>query len=71
MREKGRIAGQLEPLLDSEELAELLSVPRRTLDTWAYRGEGPVYVRVGRHRRYDPADVRAWLEAHRHGTEDR
>jgi excisionase family DNA binding protein len=59
---------ELKPLLDSEQLARILGVTYRTLDTWAYRREGPAYIRVGRHRRYDPADVRAWLDAQRRRT---
>lgn len=59
---------ELEPLLDSEQLARILGVTHRTLDTWAHRREGPAYIRVGRHRRYDPSDVRAWLDAQRRPT---
>jgi predicted DNA-binding transcriptional regulator AlpA len=51
-----------ERLIDSEELREWLHVPVRTLDDWSYRHQGPPFVRIGRHRRYDPADVREWLE---------
>jgi len=59
---------ELEPLLDSRQVADLLRVPPRTLDRWAYVGSGPPYLRLGRHRRYDPADLRAWLDGHRRAT---
>jgi hypothetical protein len=52
-------------LIDSETLAgpEWLNLrSARTLDQWAYRGVGPPYVRVGKHRRYRPADVEHWLD---------
>lgn len=50
-------------LMDSAEVAEWLGVPTSTLGQWAYRGVGPVYMKVGRHRRYDPDAVRLWLDA--------
>ncbi|MGO9605667.1 MAG: helix-turn-helix transcriptional regulator [Candidatus Binataceae bacterium] len=33
-------------ILNTGEAAEFLHVPRRTLEGWRYRGEGPPYVRV-------------------------
>jgi excisionase family DNA binding protein len=53
----------LEPLLTSDDLAQLLSVSQRTLEAWAYKGTGPRVTKVGRHRRYRPADVRSYLDA--------
>lgn len=52
-------------LLKSCEVADLLQVPARTLDEWAYRKTGPAYLRVGRYRRYRAADVARWLDGHR------
>jgi len=60
-------------LLDSVTLAgpDWLNLPSaRTLDQWAYRGVGPRYIRIGRHRRYDPLEVRRWLEQHSRGGPD-
>jgi hypothetical protein len=54
-----------EPLIDSDQLAKWLDVPRGTLDQWASRGGGPAFVKVGKHRKYDPADVRAWIQSKR------
>ncbi len=53
------------PLLSIDQLAAFLSVPRHTLDQWSYLGTGPPYYKVGRHRRYSPADVEAWLDQRR------
>jgi predicted DNA-binding transcriptional regulator AlpA len=53
----------MERLLTSQQLADLLQVTTRTLDAWAYRGVGPRPIRIGKHRRYSPADVAAWLQA--------
>lgn len=56
------VSGVLEPLITTDELAEILKVSPRTLDSWAYKGVGPRAIRVGRHRRYRPQDVRRFLD---------
>ena len=43
-------------------MAVFLDVPEATLDHWASRGRGPDYHVIGNHRKYWPADVRAWLK---------
>ena len=53
----------LERMLSTPDVSKLLDVPVRTLDNWAYQKIGPPYVKVGRARRYNEADVKAWLEA--------
>jgi predicted DNA-binding transcriptional regulator AlpA len=58
----------MENLIDSDDLSKRLGgVPKSTLDQWAYLGTGPRYVKIGRHRRYDPRDVEAWIESRKHG----
>ena len=42
--------------------ASLGGVPVTTLYQWRYKGIGPKSRRVGRHLRYKPEDVRAWVE---------
>jgi predicted DNA-binding transcriptional regulator AlpA len=60
----------MENLIDSDDLSKRLGgVPKSTLDQWAYLGTGPRYVKIGRHRRYDPRDVEAWIESRKHGGE--
>jgi excisionase family DNA binding protein len=54
-----------ERLLTINELAEKLQVSRQTLYRWSYSGEGPTVLRIGRHVRYAPADVDAWLARQR------
>jgi excisionase family DNA binding protein len=44
-----------------KEMALFLGVPVKTLYQWKWRGEGPPVRKVGRHLRYDPAQVRSWL----------
>ncbi len=50
-----------ETLASGAEVAEVLGIPAHTLDQWRSRGGGPDYHKVGRHVRYDWADVRRWL----------
>jgi len=45
-----------------EVSAFLGGVPVATLYQWRHRGIGPKSRRVGRHLRYKPEDVRAWVE---------
>ncbi|MFI6782324.1 helix-turn-helix domain-containing protein [Micromonospora sp. NPDC050276] len=45
-----------------EDVSTYLGVPVATLYQWRYRRIGPRASRVGRHLRYDPADVRDWLD---------
>ncbi|WP_214407383.1 helix-turn-helix transcriptional regulator [Pseudonocardia lacus] len=46
-----------------QDVAQFLSVPRKTLYQWRNRGYGPPARRIGRHLRYDPEDVRSWFAA--------
>lgn len=49
-------------LLSVDEVAQVLGVPVKTLYQWRHKGVGPVGLRVGRHLRYRPADVSAWID---------
>lgn len=55
---------EVEKFLSPSELAERLGVPQKTLAEWRSNGTGPAYQRVGRHVRYAPSAVNAWLEQH-------
>ena len=52
-----------ERLWSHAETATFLVLPEATLHQLNYKGTGPRSYKVGRHRRYDPADVVAWLES--------
>jgi len=52
-----------EPLLSRDEIAQVLRVPRSSLDNAAVRGKGPPFYRVGRCIRYDRKQVAEWLQA--------
>ncbi|MPZ60495.1 MAG: helix-turn-helix domain-containing protein [Propionibacteriales bacterium] len=43
------------------DVSAFLGVPVATLYRWRYLQTGPKAARVGRHLRYLPADVYAWL----------
>jgi excisionase family DNA binding protein len=51
-----------EPFWTVAEVAAYLRLPVETLYAWRKRGYGPPAARLGRHLRYDPADVRAWVK---------
>lgn len=50
-----------EQLATTEQVADYLQVPAKTLVQWRYLETGPKYRKVGRHVRYDWAHVREWL----------
>jgi hypothetical protein len=43
------------------DLADLLGVPVETVYQWRRKYTGPGGFRIGRHLRYDPEDVRPWV----------
>ena len=50
-----------ERLWTIDDTSAWLGVPVGTLYQWRCRGLGPRAYRLGRHLRYDPADVWAWV----------
>lgn len=53
----------IDPLWTVDEVSAYLGVPVKTLYQWKWRGEGPPVRKIGRHLRYDPSEVRAWVAA--------
>lgn len=57
----------MEKLLTPRQVAELLEVRPRTLESWRVSGDGPPFVRVGVGSRgpvrYRRADLERWLAA--------
>ncbi|RBM19234.1 excisionase [Prauserella sp. PE36] len=49
-------------LLTIDDLADYLGIPKNTLYQWRSKGYGPTGRRIGKHVRYRPADVDAWIE---------
>ncbi|MFF7020677.1 helix-turn-helix domain-containing protein [Streptomyces klenkii] len=46
--------------LTPEDIAALFGVPLETVYQWRRKRTGPPGFRVGKHLRYDPADVQRW-----------
>ncbi|MDX2406614.1 helix-turn-helix domain-containing protein [Streptomyces microflavus] len=49
--------------LTPEDLTTLLSVPLETVYAWRKKRTGPPGFRIGKHLRYDPAAVHAWISS--------
>lgn len=45
------------------DVASFLRVSVKTVYKWRLTGEGPIGARIGKHLRYDPADVVAWFDS--------
>lgn len=52
----------IEPRWTVHDVAAFLQVPVETLYAWRKKKTGPPAASVGKHLRYNPAKVRAWLE---------
>lgn len=55
-------AGLPDRYLTPEDLAALLTVPIETVYQWRRKHIGPPGFRVGKHLRFDPTAVRAWVD---------
>jgi len=53
-------------LLLEIEAADLLNVSSRTLEGWRRRGEGPPFVKLAHHIRYDKAQLIEYMRKHTH-----
>jgi predicted DNA-binding transcriptional regulator AlpA len=51
-----------------DDVANYLRMPVKTIYKWRLTGDGPVGARLGKHLRYDPADVVAWFESQKHAA---
>jgi excisionase family DNA binding protein len=50
-----------ERLWSVHDVAEYLGIPVQTLYKWRQAGNGPIGYRLGKHLRYEPATVQAWV----------
>jgi predicted DNA-binding transcriptional regulator AlpA len=55
----------VEALLGPRDVSAILAVTQATLRHWRTTGRGPDFFRVGRHIRYRPSAIEAWLEEQR------
>jgi len=51
------------PLWSVADVSAYLGVPVQTLYAWRKARTGPPAARIGKHLRYDPDAVRAWVTA--------
>jgi predicted DNA-binding transcriptional regulator AlpA len=47
--------------LTPDDIADMFEVPLETVYQWRKKRTGPPGFRIGKHLRYDPADVRAYV----------
>ncbi|MFJ7334635.1 helix-turn-helix domain-containing protein [Streptomyces sp. NPDC101116] len=52
--------------LTPDDIAELFEVPLETVYQWRKKRTGPPGFRIGKHLRYDPTDVRAYVDQRKH-----
>ena len=55
---------QIEKLLTIEDVASYLRVKPSVIKYWI-RTKALPYIRLGKHTRFDPADITRWLTAHK------
>uniref|UniRef100_UPI0035164885 helix-turn-helix transcriptional regulator n=1 Tax=Streptomyces calvus TaxID=67282 RepID=UPI0035164885 len=48
--------------LTPDDIAEMFDVPLETVYQWRKKRTGPRGFRIGKHLRYDPADIRAYVD---------
>lgn len=51
------------------DVSEATQVPVKTLRRWEAQGTGPPAFKLGRHLRYDWADVHRWLASNKNPTD--
>ncbi|MGW2604241.1 helix-turn-helix domain-containing protein [Streptomyces mirabilis] len=54
-------AGLPDRYLTPDDIAEIFEVPKETVYQWRKKRTGPPGFRIGKHLRYDPVDVRAYV----------
>lgn len=54
-------AGLPDRYLTPDDIAEIFEVPLETVYQWRRKRTGPPGFRIGKHVRYDPADVRTYV----------
>ncbi|MEV7389445.1 helix-turn-helix domain-containing protein [Streptomyces sp. NPDC091215] len=56
--------------LTPDDIAEMFEVPKETVYQWRRKRMGPPGFRIGKHLRYDPADVRAYVTERKSAGQD-
>ncbi|GJL85431.1 MAG: hypothetical protein DHS20C02_12060 [Micavibrio sp.] len=61
-----KLANKMPKRMTEVEVAECLSLSRKTLQRWRKSGEGPPFIRIGRSIRYPADELEAWLTKRTH-----
>lgn len=56
--------------LTPDDIAEMFDVPKETVYQWRRKRSGPPGFRIGKHIRYDPADVRTYVTQRKSADQD-
>ncbi|MFF3060659.1 helix-turn-helix domain-containing protein [Streptomyces sp. NPDC057909] len=56
--------------LNPDDIAEIFDVSLETVYQWRRKRTGPPGFRIGKHVRYDPADVRAYVTQRKSAEQD-
>jgi predicted DNA-binding transcriptional regulator AlpA len=56
--------------LTPDDIAEMFEVPKETVYQWRKKRTGPPGFRIGKHIRYDPADVRTYVAGRKSADRD-
>ena len=59
---------ELPELMDQKELAQYLGTSEAWCERSRWAGEGPRFLKLGRHVRYRVADVLNWVESNTHSS---
>lgn len=59
---KNALTSTSEQLLNEHEAAALLNLAVPTLRRWRWSGHGPRFAKIGRAVRYEPRELRAYVE---------
>lgn len=62
MRRVSEATVEFPELLTVKDIAEICGVPVSTVYHWVALGEGPPSFKLGKHRRFDAAEAREWLD---------
>ena len=54
--------------LTPDDIADMFGVPLETVYQWRKKRTGPPGFRIGKHLRYDPVDVRAYVTSRKQET---
>ncbi|MFF0158210.1 helix-turn-helix transcriptional regulator [Streptomyces sp. NPDC005263] len=63
-------AGLPDRYLTADDIAEIFEVPLETVYQWRKKRTGPPGFRIGKHLRYDPADVHAYVSDRKNADRD-